>query len=66
MATTGHRVEHTAIAGYADQRNDELLVEAGFFSPEEAIRIMSSNGAKVLGIATGWGRSRPGGRPTWS
>jgi imidazolonepropionase-like amidohydrolase len=40
----------TAIAGYADQRNFELLVEAGF-TAEEAARIMSANGAKILGIA---------------
>ncbi|HEX6066165.1 MAG TPA: amidohydrolase family protein, partial [Longimicrobiales bacterium] len=32
-----------------DQRNHELLVEAGF-SPVEAIRIMTLNGAKVLGV----------------
>ena len=40
----------SAIAGYADQRNFELLVEAGF-TPEQAVQIMSANGAKVLGIA---------------
>ncbi|MGH7502809.1 MAG: amidohydrolase family protein [Longimicrobiales bacterium] len=40
----------TAIAGYADQRNFELLVEAGF-SAEQAVQIVSANGAKVLGIA---------------
>jgi imidazolonepropionase-like amidohydrolase len=40
----------TAIAGYADQRNFELLVEAGF-TAEQAVRIMSANGASVLGIA---------------
>lgn len=39
----------TAIAGYADQRNYELLVEVGF-TAEEAIRIMTANGARVLGI----------------
>lgn len=38
------------IAGYGDQRNFELLVEAGF-SPEAAIQIMTLNGAKVLGFA---------------
>jgi imidazolonepropionase-like amidohydrolase len=38
----------SAIAGYADQRNYELLVEAGF-TPEQAIQIMTFNGAKVLG-----------------
>jgi len=37
-----------ALPGYGDQRNFELLVEAGF-SPAEAIQIMTSNGAKVLG-----------------
>jgi len=37
-----------AIAGYADQRNYEILVEAGF-TPEQAIQIMTLNGAKVLG-----------------
>ena len=40
----------SAIAGYADQRNYELLVEAGF-TPEQAVQIMTSNGAKVLGFA---------------
>jgi len=40
----------SAIAGYADQRNFELLVEAGF-TPEQAIQIMTLNGAKVLGKA---------------
>jgi imidazolonepropionase-like amidohydrolase len=40
----------TAVAGYGDQRNFELLVEAGF-TAEQAIAIMTANGAKVLGIA---------------
>lgn len=40
----------TEIAGYGDQRNFELLVEAGF-SPEEAIQVMTLNGAKILGFA---------------
>jgi len=39
----------SALAGFADQRNIELLVEAGF-RPEEAIRIASLNGAKFLGM----------------
>jgi imidazolonepropionase-like amidohydrolase len=38
------------IAGYGDQRNFELLVEAGF-TPEGAIQIMTLNGARVLGFA---------------
>jgi hypothetical protein len=36
------------IAGYGDQREVELLVEAGF-SPSEAIRIATLNGARFLG-----------------
>ncbi len=35
--------------GYGDQRNYELLLEAGFSAPE-VIQIMSLNGAKILGI----------------
>jgi imidazolonepropionase-like amidohydrolase len=38
-----------ALPGYGDQRNYELLREAGF-SAEETVQIMSLNGAKVLGI----------------
>ncbi len=37
-----------ALAGFADQRNIELLVEGGF-SPLEAIQIATSNGARFLG-----------------
>jgi imidazolonepropionase-like amidohydrolase len=36
-------------AGIGDQRNYELLVEAGL-TPAEAIRVMSLNGARILGI----------------
>ncbi len=39
-----------SIAGYSDQRNYVLLNEAGF-TPEEAMRIMTLNGATVLGRA---------------
>ena len=35
--------------GFGDQKNYELLLEAGFTSPE-VIQIMTANGAKVLGI----------------
>jgi imidazolonepropionase-like amidohydrolase len=35
--------------GLGDQRNFELLLEAGF-TPVEVVQIMSANGAKVLGI----------------
>jgi imidazolonepropionase-like amidohydrolase len=38
-----------ALPGFGDQRNHELLVEAGF-SPVESIKIMTLNGAKVLGV----------------
>jgi imidazolonepropionase-like amidohydrolase len=37
-----------ALAGFADQRNIELLVEGGF-TPIEAIQIATANGAKFLG-----------------
>lgn len=37
------------VAGYANQREVELLVEAGF-SPEEAIQVATLNGARLLGI----------------
>ena len=38
-----------ALAGFGDQRNYELFLEAGF-PAEQAIRIMSLNGAKILGV----------------
>jgi imidazolonepropionase-like amidohydrolase len=38
-----------ALPGFGDQRNFELLIEAGF-SPVETIQIMSLNGAKMLGV----------------
>ncbi|MBL8982220.1 MAG: amidohydrolase family protein [Gemmatimonadetes bacterium] len=38
-----------ALPGYGDQRNYELLVEAGF-QPGQAVQVMSANGAKVLGV----------------
>jgi hypothetical protein len=38
------------LAGFGDQREVELLVEAGF-TPLEAIRIATSNGAQYLGEA---------------
>ena len=39
-----------ALAGFADQRNIELLVEGGF-TPAEAIQIATYNAAKFLGEA---------------
>ncbi len=38
-----------ALPGFGDQRNFELLVEAGF-TPVQAMQVMTLNGAKVLGI----------------
>jgi imidazolonepropionase-like amidohydrolase len=48
-----------ALAGFADQRNIELLVEGGF-TPVEAIRIATSNGAKFLGELDRFGTVAPG------
>jgi imidazolonepropionase-like amidohydrolase len=47
------------IAGYGDQRNYELLVEAGF-SPGEAVQVMTLNGAKILGIDSRTGSLQAG------
>lgn len=49
----------SAIAGYGDQRNFELLIEAGF-TPEQAIQVMTSNGAKILGFEKRLGTIQPG------
>ena len=38
-----------ALPGFGDQRNYELLIEAGF-SPAEVVQIMTLNGAKILGV----------------
>ncbi len=38
-----------ALPGYGDQRNYELLREAGF-TTEQTVQILTANGAKVLGI----------------
>jgi imidazolonepropionase-like amidohydrolase len=48
-----------ALAGFADQRNIELLVEGGF-TPVEAIRIATANGAKFLGLLDRIGTLAPG------
>ena len=47
------------IAGFGDQREVELLVEAGF-TPAEAIRIASFNGAQFMGEADRIGSIAPG------
>ena len=48
-----------ALAGFADQRNIELLVEGGF-TPAEAIRIATANGANFLGELDRFGTIAPG------
>jgi len=48
-----------ALPGFGDQRNFELLVEAGF-TPSQVVQIMSANGAKVLGVARDLGTVQPG------
>ncbi len=47
------------VAGYGDQREVELLVEAGF-TPLEAIHIATSNGAQYLGEVDRIGTIAPG------
>ena len=47
------------LPGFGDQRNLELLVEAGF-SPEEAIHIATQNGAQWLGEDAHFGTIAPG------
>jgi imidazolonepropionase-like amidohydrolase len=49
------------LAGYGDQREVELLVEGGF-SPVEAIRIATLNGAQFLGAADRFGSIAAGKR----
>ena len=39
-----------ALAGYGDQRNYELLIEAGF-TPPQVVQIMTLNGARILGVS---------------
>src|ERR687896_1641023 len=50
-----------ALPGYGDQRNYELLIEAGF-TPVETVQIMTANGAKVLGGADTFGTIAAGKR----
>lgn len=39
-----------ALPGFGDQRNYELLTEAGF-APAKTVQIMSANGARILGVS---------------
>jgi imidazolonepropionase-like amidohydrolase len=47
------------VPGVGNMRNFELLVEAGF-TPEQAIQIMTLNGARILGIDQRVGSIAPG------
>ena len=38
-----------ALAGFGDQRNYELFIEAGF-TPAQAVQIMTANGARILRV----------------
>jgi len=48
-----------ALAGFGDQRNYELLIEAGF-TPAQVVQIMTLNGAKILGVQQTLGSVEPG------
>ena len=48
-----------ALPGFGDQRNYELFIEAGF-TPQQAVQIMSANGARVLGWGDRLGTVTPG------
>jgi imidazolonepropionase-like amidohydrolase len=48
-----------ALAGFGDQRNYELFIEAGF-TPAQAVRIMTANGARILGVDRRLGTVEPG------
>ncbi|MEO8452579.1 MAG: amidohydrolase family protein [Gemmatimonadota bacterium] len=61
LLTSGVDPVNAGLFGYGDQRNIELLVEAGF-SPVEAIQIGSANGAKALGTFAEVGSIAPGKR----
>jgi imidazolonepropionase-like amidohydrolase len=47
------------VPGVGNLRNFELLVEAGF-TPEQAVQIMTLNGARILGIDQRVGSIAPG------
>jgi imidazolonepropionase-like amidohydrolase len=64
VAAGGHLVAgpdtgRHVLPGYGDQRNFELLVEAGFSVPE-VVKIMTHNGAQTLGIGDHTGLIKPG------
>ena len=48
LLAAGNDVVGFNLPGFGDQRDYELLIEAGF-TPPQAVQILSANGAKVLG-----------------
>ena len=48
-----------ALPGLGDQRGYEILIE-GKFTPEQAVQVVTLNGAKILGIADVYGSIAPG------
>jgi len=48
-----------ALPGFGDQRGYELLIE-GKFTPEQAVQVVTLNGAKILGVADRFGSIVPG------
>src|SRR6266496_3890306 len=48
-----------ALAGFGDQRNYELFIEAGF-TPAQAVQILTANGARILGVAQQLGTVQAG------
>ena len=50
-----------SLPGYGNQRDFEILVEAGL-TAGEAIQVMSANGAKILGAYDKFGSVTPGKR----
>ncbi|HRZ09157.1 MAG TPA: amidohydrolase family protein, partial [Gemmatimonadales bacterium] len=48
-----------ALPGLGDQRGYEILIE-GKFTTEQAVQVVTLNGAKILGIADVYGSIAPG------
>lgn len=48
-----------ALPGFGDQRGYELLIE-GKFTPEQAVQVVTLNGAKILGVSDRFGSIAPG------
>jgi imidazolonepropionase-like amidohydrolase len=59
LLIAGPDINSTAVPGFSDHRQIELLVQAGF-TPLEAIRIATLNGATFLGRQNQIGSIAPG------